>query len=169
MTESQPQFISPPNTLCKAKMDNGKAKLDSALLAKADAAVDRMQQNYTDWADEDLTMLEKTLAEIRGAEDQAPYIKILFRHALDMKGEGGSFGYDKVTQAGGSLADFLADKTTLKGLEFDVVAAHVQTMPTVFARQVKGGGGTTGQALLGGLNTMVAKAASGAQGRSARW
>jgi len=52
----------------------------------------------------------------------------------------------------------------LKGLDFDVVAAHVQTMRAVFAEQVKGDGGTTGQALMAGLNAMVGKAASIAEG-----
>ena len=164
MTEAQAKFIRPPNRLRKAKMGNGKDKLDPVLLAKAGAVVDEMRQNYTDWADEDLTMLEKTLADIRSAEDQSPYIKILFRHALDMKGQGGSFGYDMVTQVGGSLADFITDKTVLKGLDFDVVAAHVQTMRAVFAEQVKGDGGKTGQDLMAGLNAMVAKAALAASG-----
>jgi hypothetical protein len=62
MSRTQAEFISPPNTLRKAKVGNGKAKLDPVLLAKADAVVDRMRQNYADWADEDLTMLEKTLS-----------------------------------------------------------------------------------------------------------
>jgi chemotaxis protein histidine kinase CheA len=164
MSQTQAEFISPPNTLRKAKVGNGKAKLDPVLLAKADAVVDRMRQNYADWADEDLTMLEKTLTEIRGAEDQSPHIKILFRHALDMKGQGGSFGYDMVTEVAGSLADLITGKTVLKGLDFDVVAAHVQTMRAIFAEQVKGDGGTTGQALMAGLNAMVGKAASIAEG-----
>ena len=163
MPESDAQFISPPNMLRKAKMGNGPAKMDPALLAKADAAIQKMQENYADWADEDLTVLETTLTAIRRAEDQSAHIKILFRHALDMKGQGGSFGYDMVTQVAGSLADFITDKELLQGLDFEVVEAHVQTMRAVFAEQVKGDGGTTGQALMAGLNAMVAKAASTAQ------
>ncbi len=158
MSETEAQFISPPNTLRKAKIGSGKAKMDPALLAKADAVVEKMQENYTDWADEDLTMLEKSLADIRTAEDQLPHIKILFRHALDMKGQGGSFGYAMVTQVAGSLADFVGDLKKLQGIDFETVAAHVQTMRAVMAGEVKGDGGETGQALLAGLNAMVAKA-----------
>lgn len=158
MSQSQAQFIRPPNGLRKAKVGSGPAKLDPQLLANAEAAVDDMQQHYADWADEDLTMLEKTLIDIREADDQIPHIKTLFRHALDMKGQGGSFGYDMVTQVAGSLADFITDRSELKGIDFDVVAAHVQTMRAVFAEDVKGDGGKTGKALMGGLHAIVAKA-----------
>lgn len=160
MPESQAQFIRPPNPLRKAKVGSGPAKLDPQLLAKAEAAVDDMQKHYADWADEDLTQLEKTLSDIREAEDQLPHIKTLFRHALDMKGQGGSFGYDMVTQVAGSLADFITDRTKLKGIDIDVVAAHVQTMRAVFFEDVKGDGGKTGQALMAGLHAIVAKAAA---------
>ena len=160
MSQSQAQFIRPPNGLRKAKVGSGPAKLDPQLLANAEAAVDDMQRHYADWADEDLTMLEKTLIDIREADDQIPHIKTLFRHALDMKGQGGSFGYDMVTQVAGSLADFITGRSELKGIDFDVVAAHVQTMRAVFAEDVKGDGGKTGKALMGGLHAIVAKAAA---------
>lgn len=162
MADSQTQFIRPPNSLRKAKIGSGPAKLDAQLLARAEAAVEAMHDNYADWADEDLTVMEQRLKVIREAEDQSEHIRVMFRHALDMKGQGGSFGYDMVTQVAGSLADFVDGRTELRGIDFEVVAAHVKTMRAVLAEDVKGDGGKTGQALMAGLNAMVAKAAKAA-------
>ena len=57
------ELIKAPNNLCKAKIGEGRGKLDPAIIQRAEKAVERIQRDYIEWADEDLGALEATLAK----------------------------------------------------------------------------------------------------------
>ena len=57
-------LFNAPNNLRKAKIGEGKGKLDPAIIQRAEKAVERIQRNHTEWADEDLGALEATLAKL---------------------------------------------------------------------------------------------------------
>lgn len=153
------KFINAPNKLQKAKVGTGRAKLDPQLLARAEKAVEKIQQNYTDWADEDIAAFDAALADLRKETgDHAAVIKELYRLSLDMKGQGGSFGYLMMSEVAASLHDFLARRTALSRLDIDVIDAHVSALHAIYGQQVRDDGGITGRALLAGLEKLVAKA-----------
>jgi chemotaxis protein histidine kinase CheA len=159
MSEQEVQFIRAPNTLRKAKSGKGPGKLDPQLLARAEKAVVEMEQEYARWAGEDINLMESIIENIKQSrgKDQG-LIRDLYRHAFDMKGQGGSFGYQMVTQIAGSLTDFLESRSILKAIDMEACTAHVSAMRAVFAQDVRDDGGPTGIALLDGLKQLVAKA-----------
>ena len=120
------EFIKAPNNLRKAKIGEGKGKLDPAIIQRAEKAVERIQRDYIEWADEDLGALEATLAKLgAGKDDQAAVVKDLYRISFDIKGSGGSFGFLMMSEVAASLNEFLDDRTELTALDINVVASHV--------------------------------------------
>lgn len=156
---SDAQIIKAPNNLRKAKQGTGKGKLDPAVLQRAEKAVEKIQRDYTEWADEDLGALEATLATLQaGKEDQETVVKNLYRISLDIKGSGGSFGFLMMSEVAASLNNFLDNRTDLTGLDIDVVASHVTTLRAIYVESIRDDGGNTGRELLIGLQKLIEKA-----------
>ena len=65
---SDVQIIKAPNNLRKAKEGTGKAKLDPAVLQRAEQVVEKIQSDYTAWADDDLGALEEALANLQSGK-----------------------------------------------------------------------------------------------------
>lgn len=156
---SDAQFIKVPNNLRKAKTGSGPGKLDQSLLDRAEKVIENIQATYTEWADEELVMLDAVVARlVSGASDQNADIKALYTLSLDMKGSGGSFGYVMMSEVAASLNDFLQEKEVLGKLDIEVVAAHVSALRAIYAESIRDDGGNMGRALLVGLEKIVAKA-----------
>ena len=110
---SEAQFIKPPNSLRRAKIGTGPGKMDPNLIAKAEAAMAELEDDYMGWAQEDLKNLEAVLKKLQdstSADDQTADLRRLFAIALDMKGQGGSFGYRMITAVADSLTDFIENR-----------------------------------------------------------
>jgi chemotaxis protein histidine kinase CheA len=156
---SDSQIIHAPHTLKKAKMGSGPGKLDTKAIACAESAVKEMAKDYTQWAQEDVSSLDAALGEARARpDDHAQAIRTLFRVALDMKGQGTSFGYRLITEVGDSLASFVEERKSLSPFDQEVVASHISAMRAVFSEAVRDDGGDTGRALVEGLHRLVEKA-----------
>ena len=153
------KIIDAPNNLKKAKIGSGRAKLNPQLLAHAEKVVEKIQAEYTDWADEDIAAFDAVVAELRDeGSDQDVAVRKLYRLSLDMKGQGGSFGFIMMSEVAASLNEFIAKRKKLSPLDIDVVDAHVSALHAVYGQRVRGDGGKTGRALLVGLEKLVAKA-----------
>lgn len=153
------EIIKAPNTLTKAKLGSGPAKLDSELLERAEMAVQKMEVSYNEWVKDDLDEIEKTLKGLVAADGKDPDgISNLYRVVFDTKGQGGSFGFPLLTQVAGSLADFLNEKKELNRFGLEVSTAHVSAMRAVITENIRDEGGETGIALVESLHTLVAKA-----------
>jgi chemotaxis protein histidine kinase CheA len=156
---SDVQFIKAPNNLRKAKQGTGKAKLDPAILQRAEKVVERIQSEYTEWADEDLGALEAALNRLQaGKDEQEEIVKDLYRLSLDIKGSGGSFGFLMMSEVAASLNDFLDARPKLATLDIEVVASHVSALRAVYSESIRDDGGNTGRALLVGLQKLIEKA-----------
>lgn len=157
---SDKQIIHPPNTLKKAKIGHGPGKLDPNILKRAENAITKMADDYTKWANEDLVNLEAGLDKLRaGGTDKAAELKDMFRMALDMKGQGGSFGYILITAIADSLMKFIENRTEVNEFDLEVIAAHLGAMRAVFNQEVRDDGGPVGEQLMDGLYRLKVKAA----------
>lgn len=157
---SDAQIIHAPHTLKKAKIGSGPGRLDTKAIARAEAAVKEMAKDYRNWAQEDVAALEAALDEAQARpDDQAQAIRTLFRVALDLKGQGTSFGYRLITEVGDSLAAFIEERKALGEFDQEVIASHISAMRAVLAEEVRDDGGETGRALIDGLHRLVKKAA----------
>ena len=150
-------FIQPPDNLT-GKVRMGRGGVDEATLKKAEALIANLQGDYLQWATEDAEHLVKALAHLearptdKGARDE------LFRIAHDMKGQGGSFGYDLITVVGDRLCRLLEKlPAALTGSHLAAIRLHVQTMSLIITQRMEGDGGGAGQQLVSGLDKVNEK------------
>ncbi len=149
---SDVQIIKPPNTLMKAKTGRGRIKLDTKAIERADAAIKMIGNDFANWAQSDLDELDKALAAARKNPDQQEdYITEIFRRAMELKGQGGSFGYDLISQVGDSLKKFTDSRSEANPRDMEIIAAHVDAMRRVMVDNIKGDGGDVGRAIIDGL------------------
>ena len=72
----------------------------------AEAAVAALADSFLEWIGEDIGRAKEALAA--GQEkpgDNQPELRAIFEVVHNVKGQGGSFGYDLLTKIGGSLCD----------------------------------------------------------------
>tara|TARA_R110002126_G_scaffold63684_6_gene163212 strand:- start:3935 stop:4402 length:468 start_codon:yes stop_codon:yes gene_type:complete len=124
----------------------------------AEAAVAALADSFLEWIGEDIGRAKEALAA--GQEkpgDNQPELRAIFEVVHNVKGQGGSFGYDLLTKIGGSLCDYLrveaasADEKQLK-----VIAAHFAAMDFVLEKNIQGNGGAIGEQLTGKVAQLVA-------------
>ena len=82
---------------------------------------------------------------------------MIFRVAHEIKGQGGSFGYDLMTLIGNQLCHFVEELAEAGPSEVEVIGLHLDALKLVMAKQMRGDGGRAGQALLQGLEKVVSK------------
>ena len=129
----------------------------SAVLARAQAAVDDLAKGYTTWARADVdrarAALEAALAE---PARRAHHVEELFRVAHDLKGQGASFGYPLMTKIADSLCKLTRDrKLAYEQRHLDLAKSHLDAAQLVLTKEIKGDGGQVGADLAAKLQTRV--------------
>ena len=155
------RLITPPNTLKDKVVMGGPGAIDPDVLEKAEQIIADMADDYIHWAREDVERLTGALAEFTADGGATPEnMDKIFQIAHDMKGQGGSFGYDLVTAVGHELCRFI-EKVEANGVigpaEVNAVVLHVQAIRRIITDDMKGDGGDQGSALLTGLQLVRKK------------
>lgn len=153
------QFIRPPNSLAKAKTGTGKGVIDHEAIALAEAAIEQVGESFQEWASADLTAMEAALESLKSDPAQNDVqIREIYRRALDLKGQGGSFGYMLITEIGQLLKIFTEGLQTVGPRDVEIILAHIGAMKTVLDQGIRGDGGDVGRAIVAGLTKLVEKA-----------
>ena len=154
----KPTLIVPPNPLKMKVGIGGPGAVTPEALARAEAVIADMADDYVTWAKEDLVNLQAALAKLRATKgDNSAEVEAIFQIAHDVKGQGGSFGYPLMTEIGHHLCRFLESLESANAAEIDVIGVHIDALKLVITKKMKGDGGTTGDALFKGLESVVAK------------
>ena len=154
---SDVQIIKPPNNLLKAKTGSGKVKPDTEAITRAESAIKKIGESFPEWAQSDIDDMEKALDAARQNPDQQEdYLMQIFRRSMELKGQGGSFGYDLISQIGDSLKKFTESRNDANPRDVEIIAAHVSAMRVVMVQDIKGDGGNVGRAIVDGLYKLTA-------------
>lgn len=134
--------------------DTGPSLLDPALLAAADALVAGMAESYLRWVRDDLDRLSGLIAGLRvlAQDERREASRRLFLAAHDLKGQGGSFGFDLMTSVGNSLCRFVESEERWDDGALDVAAVHLSAMERIVGERLTGAGGAAGADILAGLH-----------------
>jgi len=161
MAEQKVEIINPPNAV-KAKVRvGGPGAVDTAALEKAEQAIAAMGDQYLDWVQDDLEKIDaayKDLAASGGGDPDT--LERVFQVAHDMKGQGGSFGFDLVTAIGNQLCRMIEKLDTVGPAEIDAIRVHIDAMKLVIAQKMRGDGGKVGDQILIGLEKVMQKVLS---------
>ncbi len=159
MTEGdKPQLIHPPNPLKMKVGVGGPGAVTPEALERAEAVIADLADDYLAWAEEDLTKLQAAMASLKAAEgDNSAEVEAIFQIAHDVKGQGGSFGYQLMTEIGDHLCRFLESLESANPAEIDVIGLHIDALRLVISEKMKGDCGKAGNSLYKGLEMVVAK------------
>lgn len=150
------EFVTPPNTM-RDKV-SGKGGPTPEMLAKADAAVNRMTESYPTWAIKDVdtlgSLIDSEASDMKRDEDR---LREAYKLSHDMRGQGGSFGYPMITGVADSFCKFVNSLDAIDGRAVEILQAHVKAMRAILQNRIKGDGGPIGAKILDGLHKAVAK------------
>jgi len=121
------QMISVPNTL-KAKIGGRFGGIDPAALAKAEAALKGLSDNFGQWMEDELTKLAAARERIRNEGYNAETGENLYFRAHDLKGLGATYGFPLVTRIAGSLCRLIDDPATRLRAPPVLLEAHIDAI-----------------------------------------
>jgi len=121
------QMISVPNTL-KAKIGGRFGGIDPAALAKAEAALKGLSDNFGQWMEDELTKLASARERIRSEGYNAETAESLYFRAHDLKGLGATYGFPLVTRIAGSLCRLTDDPATRLRAPIFLLDAHIDAI-----------------------------------------
>jgi HPt (histidine-containing phosphotransfer) domain-containing protein len=145
MTERPVEIIHLPNRLGKKV---GRVTLDPEKLAKAQAVVAALAQDYLPRLLEDTRNLAARWKETAGASES---LDQLHRMAHDIKGQGSTFGYPLATAVASALCKLFTSDIFAHPKARDVVDAHIAALVGIASEPITGDGGPVGAALIEGL------------------
>lgn len=137
---------------------NSLIEIDPVAMARAEAALAEMVEDYPDWV---RGLLQKLSEEHRRAVDtpherRSQFEKIR-RIAHDMKGQGGTFNYPLITDISDSLYNFTGPNAGMSDNHVEIIKAHIDSMRVVINERLQGEGGQNAQALKKGLQMAIEK------------
>ena len=136
MTKEHPiELFMPPNML-KAKVGGGIGGLDMAAIKRAEAAVESLKADFTEWVSDDVAHLcrcRDRFAKMRDAEARDE----MFRACHDIKGQAASFDYPLVARVAASLCKLIDAARTPEALPLNLVDAHVTAIRIIFRDRIK--------------------------------
>lgn len=130
----------------------------SDALREAEAAVAALADSFLEWINEDIGRAKEAFARAQEKPgDNQPEIRAIFEVVHNVKGQGGSFGYDLLTKIGGSLCDYLREESaSADEKQLKVIAAHFTAIDFVLEKNIQGSGGEIGDQLMGKVSQLVA-------------
>jgi chemotaxis protein histidine kinase CheA len=148
------QIINPPSLL-KAKV-GGELEYDEEVVARAEAAVAELAEEYEAWLQNDLIELARLRDEVKGDPDRArSHLDEMARRVHEVKGQAGTFGYTLVTTLADSLGDMLDRLEGLDTQHLEVIDAHIEAMQVIRRDNIRGDGGAPGRELIQGVRKAV--------------
>jgi len=159
MSDDEVNIIKPPDTLRAKVKKGGPDAVDVAALDRAEDVIASMADNYLEWVEEDLGKIQAAYETLQdNLDNQADHKEKIFQIAHDMKGQGGSFGYDLITILGNDLCRFIeTHESDLSPVDQKVIKLYIDTMRIVITKRMSGDGGKEGKQVLMGLAAVVEK------------
>ena len=158
MSEDKLEVINPPNTLKQKVGTGGPGAVDLEALERAEQVIVGMTDSYLEWVVEDLKKIDEAYKNLAAASgDLKEEMEAVFHVSHDIKGQGGSFGYDMMTAIANELCR-LIERTDKPGPdEVQAVKIHIDSMKLVIGQDMKGHGGKPGEEILAGLQQVCDK------------
>jgi hypothetical protein len=149
------QMIPPPNAL-KLKVGGGRlGAIDPAAIAKAEAALKSLANNFAQWLADEITKLEAARQQVRSVGATTETMENLYLRAHDLKGLGTTYGYQLITRIAGSLCRLIDDKDKRAGAPLDLVDAHIDAIKAAVRDDIKGDDHPVGRVLVEELERRV--------------
>ncbi len=148
-----------PNTL-KEKAGGagfkGAAEMPMELLEEAEEQLERAALDFTTWAQDYLKrLLDLCVDALMQESGRSKYFAEINLLALELRGQGGTFGYHLISTLGKMLYDATVEGCPEDNNAVEIVKAHIDTMRAVLREKISGDGGELGRELLASLRQAI--------------
>jgi len=136
MTKAHPiELFMPPNML-KAKVGGSIAGLDMSAIKRAEAAMDTLKTEFTDWVSADV---EKLIAarDAFTASPNADTREKLYRISHDITGQAQTFEFPMLARVAKCLCQMIAAIPDAANLPRPLVDAHVHAIRIIFREKIQ--------------------------------
>ena len=155
MSQQNPgQMIPVPNTL-KAKIGGRFGGIDPSALAKAEAALKGLADNFGQWMQDELVKLTAARERIRAEGFTAETAENLYFRAHDLKGLGATYGYPLVTRIAGLLCRLIDDPASRLKAPLYLLDAHIDAINAAVRGKICEVDHPVGKALVAELEARV--------------
>jgi hypothetical protein len=159
--ERKARFIPPADDL-KRKALNSHVGFNLTLTAKEARLIERAIEKSADrFANQALIQLRLLRGNIDAADadmrDRPGFLDLARKAALDLKGLGGTFGYQLLSTIAGSLFDYIRERYAANDVQMAVVRLHIDTLYVVMSQRIGGKGGAIEAELVSALRAASRK------------
>lgn len=148
------EVITPPNML-KTKVGGALPALDQRAIAKAEAALEKMSDQFAEWIKEELARLLEAWAEYEKKPGDPVTKNELHRRAHDLKGLAPTYGYPLVGRICATLCKLTGDEHGDITAPDRLLKAHVDAVKAAVVGQIKGADHPVGLALVAELENQT--------------
>lgn len=139
-------------SVASRKVQNRPTEAERQVIREAEAMVAGLAERFNQTVQSDVARARALLAGARIAgDDRSRPVRDIFDIVHNIKGQGGSFGYQLVTRIGASLCDYLRHGDRRDDASLAVIDAHLSALQFVLDRRIKGMGGALGAKLVAKL------------------
>jgi hypothetical protein len=152
LSTDAPREINPPN---KIKQKVGSGGLADSVIVKAQKAVQNSNTDFRPTGMEQLEQIKDTYKMCSKKHDEhadTDLINMMIAPAMQMKSNGGMFGYDLITTVSDLFVQFLEAHETIDKDFLEVVGGFIAALNVILASNMKGSGDQAGAALVKELN-----------------
>ena len=144
----------------RAKPRAGDIAVSEDMLSEAENVIANMANEYITWVKDDISRLDGFFEQFIQKQDVTS-LHELFEISHDMKGQGGSFGYNLITTVTGSLCKVI-EALQKKAPPYDekeisAIKVHIDAIKLVAGEHIKGDGGDIGRQLVEGIDAVKRK------------
>jgi len=133
-----------------------KGEIPTALLEEAESSLERAALDFTKWALEYLSNLSDLCTEaLMEPGRRSIHFGKINSLALELRGQGGTFGYPLISTFGKMLFDATMEGCKEDDNAVEIVKAHIDAMRAVIREKISGDGGQVGRELLKGLEMSI--------------
>jgi hypothetical protein len=131
------QMIQAPNAL-RLKVGGGRlGAIDPAAIAKAEAALQSLSGNFTQWLNDEITKLDGARQTVRAEGPTAENMESLYLRAHDLKGLGATYGFPLITRIAGLLCRLIDDKSKRLQAPLGLIEAHIDAIKAAARDEIK--------------------------------
>jgi hypothetical protein len=142
------EVITPPDRLGKKAlvMSSPKAQHDEEAIARAEAAMVVLSQDFNTWMNDEMNRLEQA-RQVFQQEVTPQNRAVLYRVGHDLRGQAATFGFPFAGQIADGLCSLFEKVETFEGGLLELVFAHVDAIRTGVRAQMDGDQGRSLEAL----------------------
>lgn len=151
------------NKLREKTIGLGKVKteditFDEEAMAAAIEALNEMAEDYPDWVSSLIESLSEQHRRCVDSPDQRKgYFEKINSIAHDMRGQGGTFGYQLISDFADALYFLTHSQAGMSDNHVEIIKAHIDAMRVVIKNRINGDGGDVGKELQKGLEAAIKK------------